>query len=194
VNFREITGSITGSCKETYVFAKSYWQTARPIQPFVKLVLSGHDPGGRQPNTEEWHITPYRVKVKKEWRYNAKSSIRLHVTSMDTHSIFNNFSWPSHLHIGFTRVFFTSDLTVSSFVYFHANHSHIYVILVSMKVVYSVFIVYSVFCIVLWHCTTPCIVFLLCIVLFIFLVFYCACLWCTCCYPNWGLSVLFPQF
>jgi hypothetical protein len=36
-------------------------------------------------------------------------------------------------------------------------------------------------------------VFLLCIVLFIVLVLYCVCLWCTCCYPNWGYSVLFPQ-
>jgi hypothetical protein len=36
-------------------------------------------------------------------------------------------------------------------------------------------------------------VFLLCIVLFIVLVLYCFCLWCTCCYPNWGFSVLFPQ-
>jgi hypothetical protein len=36
-------------------------------------------------------------------------------------------------------------------------------------------------------------VFLLCSVLFIVLVLYCICLWCTCCYPDWGFSVLFPQ-
>jgi hypothetical protein len=46
------------------------------------------------------------------------------------------------------------------------------------------------FCDIVLLCVT---VFLLCIVLFLFLVLYCVCLWCTCCYPNWGFSVLFPQ-
>jgi hypothetical protein len=60
--------------------------------------------------------------------------------------------------------------------------------------IWTVFsVVYSVFCIVLWHCYYSVLVFLLCIVLFIVLVLYCVCLWCTCCYPNWGFSVLFPQ-
>jgi hypothetical protein len=45
-----------------------------------------------------------------------------------------------------------------------------------------------------WDIVLLCVtVFLLCIVLFIVLVLYCVCLWCTCCYPNWGFSVLFPQ-
>jgi hypothetical protein len=35
--------------------------------------------------------------------------------------------------------------------------------------------------------------FLLCFVLFIVRVLCCVCLWCTCCYPNWGFSMLFPQ-
>jgi hypothetical protein len=46
------------------------------------------------------------------------------------------------------------------------------------------------FCDTVLICVT---VFLLCIVLFIFLELYCVCLWCMCCYPNWGFSVLFPQ-
>jgi hypothetical protein len=54
-------------------------------------------------------------------------------------------------------------------------------------------VVYSVFCIVLWHVLLFVTVFLQCIVPFIFLVLYCVCLWCTCCYPKWGFSVLFPQ-
>jgi hypothetical protein len=44
------------------------------------------------------------------------------------------------------------------------------------------------FCDILLLCGT---VFLLCIVLFIVLVLYCVCLWCMCCYPNGGFSVLF---
>jgi hypothetical protein len=57
--------------------------------------------------------------------------------------------------------------------------------------VWTVFsVVCSVFCIFLWHCTTP---FFLCIVLFIFLVLYCFCLWCTCCYTNWRFSVHFSS-
>jgi hypothetical protein len=49
---------------------------------------------------------------------------------------------------------------------------------------------YLLFCDIVLLCVT---VFLQCIVLFIVLVLYCVCLWCTCCYPNWGFSVLFPQ-
>jgi hypothetical protein len=54
-------------------------------------------------------------------------------------------------------------------------------------------VVYSVFFIVLWHCyysvlpfsSVYCTVHRSCIVLCL--------LWCTCCYPNWGFSMLFPQ-
>jgi hypothetical protein len=44
------------------------------------------------------------------------------------------------------------------------------------------------FCNIVLLCVT---VFFLCIVLFIFLALYCACLLCTCCYPNWRFSVIF---
>jgi hypothetical protein len=32
-----------------------------------------------------------------------------------------------------------------------------------------------------------------CLLLFSFCVLYCIYLWCTCCYPDWGFSVPFPQ-
>jgi hypothetical protein len=46
------------------------------------------------------------------------------------------------------------------------------------------------FCDIVLLCVT---VFHLCIVMFIVRILYCVRLWCTCCYPNWGFSVLFPQ-
>jgi hypothetical protein len=48
-----------------------------------------------------------------------------------------------------------------------------------------------VFCIVLWHRATLCYCFssVYCTVHFSCVVL---CLWCTCCCPNWGFSVLFP--
>jgi hypothetical protein len=80
----------------------------------------------------------------------------------------------------------TFSILHSPFTYYNSNKAH------SLLTWYGLF---SLLCVLYCSVTLYYSVLLLflCTVQFAVLVLYCVCLWCTCCYPNWGFSVLLPH-